>query len=56
MDKACIGEGATHNACPCFFERMAKLERVRDAAKSHCLGICPYKTGLEDALRETEER
>ena len=33
MDKACIGEGATHNACPCFLERMGKLERVRVAAE-----------------------
>lgn len=29
----CIGEGATHNACPCVLERMAKLERVAEAAK-----------------------
>lgn len=31
-DKSCIGEGATHCACSCALERMAKFEAVTKAA------------------------
>ena len=60
IDKSCIGEGATHNACSCFLEHMAKLETVAKAAEDAV--NCPQflcddldRSNLEIALAALRE-
>lgn len=57
MTNPCKGEGATHFACDCFIERMAKLEKVAEAAKAR-LEVWNANTyhELVDALAALEEK